>query len=216
MFAEVFAQLAEQFRVFGELFHQDLARAVEYGFAVSKTCFGIKEFLGFLFRREQRIFQQGQSQRFDTGFACDLRLGPAFLLVRQVQVFQALFGFGIHHFSTQFRRQLALIVDAGNDGAASVFEIAQVGQAFFQVAQLGVVQPIGRFLAVARDERDGCPFVKQCNGGVNLGRADAEFGGNTMFNRWEHGCGAAANLGCGLCAIQGKITTAVVWCSMIR
>ena len=139
--------------------------------------------------------EQRHGQRLDAGFAGDLRLGAALLLVGQVEVFEALLGFGIADLGLQFRRQLALFVDAGQDGRAPLFEFAQVGQAFFEVAQLGVVEAVGRFLAVARDEGHGGAFVEQGDGGVDLGRADAEFDGDAVFDGWQHGCGSAAKGG---------------------
>ena len=195
VFAEVGAQPAEQFGILGELFHEDLAGAVEHGLGVGKTGLGVEVFFGFVVRRQVRVFKQAEGERLDAGFAGDLRLGAALLLVGQVEVFEALLGFGIADLGLEFRRQLALFIDAGEDRGAPLFEVAQVGQAFFEIAQLGVVEAIGRFLAVARDEGHGGAFVEQGDGGVDLGRADAEFGGNAVFDGWQHGCGSAAKTG---------------------
>ena len=134
MFAEVGAQAAEQFGIFGEFFHEDLAGAVEHGLGVGKTGLGVDELFSFLVRRQVRIFEQAEGERLDTGFAGDLRLGAALLLVRQIKVFETLLGFGIADLGLEFRRQLALFVDAGEDGGTPLLKVAQVGQAFFEVA----------------------------------------------------------------------------------
>src|SRR3546814_349583 len=78
----------------------------------------------------------------------------------------------------QFVAQLALLVDAGEDRGAPVFQLAQVCQACFEVAQLGVVEAAGDFLAVARDERHGRAFVEQRDGGFDLGGAGADLVGD--------------------------------------
>lgn len=88
-------------------------------------------------------------------------------------------------------RQLALLVDAGEDGGAAFLEFAQVGQALLQIAQPGVVEFAGRFLAIAGDEGHGGAFVEQGDGGDDLRRTDAEFDGDAVFDGCEHGCGVA-------------------------
>ena len=75
----------------------------------------------------------------------------------------------------QFRRQLALLLDRGQDRRAALFQFAQIAQALFQQAQLDVVQAAGRFLAVAGDEGHGGAFVQQGDGGGDLGRFGGKF-----------------------------------------
>ena len=113
-----------------------------------------------------------------SGFARDLRLGAALGLVRQVQVFQARLRIGAEDLGTQFVAELALFVDARQHGGAPVLEFAQVGQARFEVAQLGVVETAGDFLAVARDERNGGAFVEQSDGSLGLGGLRADLSGD--------------------------------------
>ena len=195
VFLQVVAQRLQQLRVFGELFHQDLAGAVEHGLGVGEAGVGVEVFFGFVVRRQLRVVEQCQRQRLDAGFAGDLGLGPAFLLVRQVKVFETLLGFGIFDHRPQFRRQLALFLDAGENGAATVFEFAQVAETLFQVAQLRVVEFAGDFLPVAGDEGHGGAFVEELDGGLDLGGADIEFDGDAVFDGSEHGCGSAAKRG---------------------
>src|SRR5690606_39747835 len=107
---------------------------------------------------------------------CSSDLGAALGLVGRVQVFQALLGIGGGNLLLQLGRQLALLGDRIQDGAASLFELAQVAQPHFQVAQHGVVQAAGGLFAVAGDEGHRGAVVEQFYGGGHLGGAGAEFG----------------------------------------
>jgi hypothetical protein len=127
---------------------------------VSKTGINVEKFFGFVFRRQIWVGEQGQCQRLNASFTGYLRLGTAFLLVGQIQVFKTLLGFGIADLGFQFLGQFALFFDAAQDGCPPVFEIAQIGQALFEVAQLSIVEAIGGFLAVARDKRHGSAFIQ--------------------------------------------------------
>jgi len=90
------------------------------------------------------------------------------LLEGQVKVFEALFGFGVFDGVAERRVELALLVDAGNHGGAAFFEFAQVAEAFFEVAQLGVVEGAGDFLAVAGNKGHRCAFVQKLDRRRNL------------------------------------------------
>jgi hypothetical protein len=112
------------------------------------------------------------------GFAGDHALGAALGLEGQVQVFQLLLGGRGLDGGAQFRRQLALLVDALEHRGAAVFQLAQVGQAGLQLAQLDVVQAVGGLLAVAGDEGHGGAAVEQVDGGLDLGRPGLQLGGD--------------------------------------
>ncbi|MNJ65492.1 hypothetical protein D3C77_615070 [compost metagenome] len=107
-----------------------------------------------------RVVQQAIGQLAQAGFQGDLTLGAALLLVRQVQVFEAGLGIGQFDFAGQLRGQLALLFDAGKDADTPVVQLAQVAQALFQVAQLGVIQATGDFFPVTGDKRYGRTFIK--------------------------------------------------------
>jgi hypothetical protein len=151
---------------------------------------------GFHFRRQPGVGQQGLGERGQAGFASDLCLAAPFRLVGQVKVFEALLGVGGVDAGGQFGRQLALFLDRGEDAAAPVFHFAQVGQALVEQAQLDVVKAAGHLLAVAGDERYGCPFVEQAGGSEHLLRAAADLLGDFLGNgargfwcgRWRHRC----------------------------
>ncbi|MCY1425181.1 hypothetical protein D9M71_409640 [compost metagenome] len=107
-----------------------------------------------------RIAQQAVGEFAQAGFQGNLALGAALLLVRQVQVFEAGLGVGEFDFAGQFRRQLALFLDTGQDADAPFVEFAQVAQALFEMAQLGVIEATGHFFAVTRDKRHRGAFIK--------------------------------------------------------
>jgi hypothetical protein len=115
-------------------------------------------------RAQRRVTEQRVGQRLQPGLAGDLCLGAALLLVGQVEVFEALLVVG-GSIASEFRRQLALLVDRRQDGGAAVFQFAQVAQAVFEIAQLRVVEVVGDFLAVAGDEGHGGALVEQLHGG---------------------------------------------------
>ena len=168
------AQLADQHRVFGPAFAEQVAHAVEHGVSVGETGGGqgglsaficIREGCGLGGRVQRGVGKQLVGQRFQTGFAGDHAFGAALLLVGQVQVFQLLLGRRGVDQQAQFRRQLALLVDALQHRLAAVFQFADVGQPGFQFTQLDVVQAVRRFFAVAGDEGNGGAAVEQFNGG---------------------------------------------------
>ncbi len=61
-----------------------------------------------------------------------------------------------------------------DDRGAPILELAQVGQALVERAQLRVVEPAGGFLAIAGDEGHGGLVVEQRDRGVDLGHTNAE------------------------------------------
>lgn len=121
-------------------------------------------------------------ERLETGFAGDLRARAPLGLVRQIEVFQHLLAVGAFDGAAQFVGELALLVDALQDGRAAIFEFAQVEQALFERAQLRVVEIAGDFLAIPGDERDSRAFVEKLHGGGDLARLHGEFGGNALYD----------------------------------
>ena len=157
---EVVAQLVQQAGVFGEAFHQDVLGAFQGRLHVRHAFFAVDEARGFAFRIQHRVVEQAIRQLAEAGFQGDLALGAALLLVRQVKVFEAGLGVGQLDIAGQFRGQLALLLDAGEDADTPFVEFSQVAQALFQVTQLDVIQAAGHFLAVARDEGHGGAFIE--------------------------------------------------------
>ena len=82
-----------------------------------------------------------------------------------------------------------MLFNGGQDRRAAVFQLAQVQQALFQVAQLRVVQVVRHLLTVTCDEGHGGTFVQQLHGGGNLMRLDRQFNGNAGDDLLQHGIG---------------------------
>jgi bisphosphoglycerate-independent phosphoglycerate mutase (AlkP superfamily) len=76
--------------------------------------------------------------------------------------------------------QLALLGDGRQHRGAPVLQLAQITQARLKVAQLGVVQTSGGFLAVTRDKRHRRTFVEQAYRSQYLVGACADFVGDAL------------------------------------
>ncbi len=174
------AQLTDQRGIFAPALHQDRACTFQRSLGVGHALVGVDKGSREDLRVLRRVGQQAISQRFQTGLAGDLGAGTALGLVRQVQVFQPALGVGGQDVVAQVVAELALLADAGQHRRATVFQFAQVGQAHFQVAQLGVVQAPGHFLAVARDERNAGALVEQADGGTYLGGLGTDLVGDGL------------------------------------
>ena len=174
------AQFAQQRRILAPALDQDRARALQRGLGVGHALVGVDERRGERFGHLRGIGEQAIGQWLQPGLARDLRAGAALLLVRQVQVLQPRLAVGGLDLGAQFVGQLALLVDARQDRGAALLHLAQVGQAHFEVAQLGVVEAAGDFLAVARDERHGRALVEQADGGDHLRGLRADLPGDGL------------------------------------
>ena len=82
--------------------------------------------------------------------------------------------------------ELALLADRIEDRPAPVFELAQIGEARLQRAQLRVVERAGRLLPVAGDERHGRTFVQKPDRGGDLSGLDVQLLGDA-FGDGFHG-----------------------------
>ncbi len=182
MSPEMVAQLADQFGIFGEAFHQNLARAVERRSTISDTVVGIDELGSFNLWIQRGIIEQRIGQRFQPRFDGDLRLGAALLFVGQIEIFEARFAVGEQQRLLERIGQLALLFDGTDNGDAAFFQLAQITKTFFEVTHLRVVQPARRFFAVTRDKRHRRPRVKQRDGSDDLRFARVEFLGNALFD----------------------------------
>ena len=160
-----------------------IARAPSSAAATSATCLlGIDERRGHDLRIVLRLRQQQFGQRREAGLPGDLGLGAALRLERQIDVFQASLAVGGQDRGFQRGIELALLADRIEDRGAALLELAQIGQALFQLAQLRVVERAGRLLAVARNERHRCAAVEQRNRRLDLLLAHAELFGDLSMN----------------------------------
>ena len=126
--------------------------------------------------------QQQLGERLQPGLLCNLGLCAALRLERKIDVLQA--ALAVRREDRRFERgvQLALLANRIEDGGATLLELAQIGQALFQRAQLRVVESAGRFLAVARNERHRGATVEQRDRRLDLLFADAEFFGDLSID----------------------------------
>ena len=174
--AHVIAQAAQKARVFGQAFGQDVARAFQ-------RSFGVGEDFGEVALRQRRgvrapVGKDGIQQGLQARLARDHRLGAALGLVGQVDVFQFGLGGGPGDRLGQGVGQFALVGDRRQDRRAPRLKLAQVGQAFLQLAQLSVVETAGRLFAVAGDEGDGRAAVQKFHRRADLLRGGPDFGGD--------------------------------------
>ncbi len=191
MAPHIFAQRADQVGILGEALHQDLHRAVERGLCIRHAFVGVDESQGLAFRRARRVAQQQVGERFQPRFARDLGLGAALGLERQIEIFQPRLGIRRLDLLAHRRRQLALLVDALEDRGAAILHLAQVFEPLVERAQLYVVKPAGRLLAVARHERHRRSAIEQVDGGDDLRLAHVQFlrdAGSNGWNRQRNTC----------------------------
>ena len=102
-------------------------------------------------------------------------LGP----IGQIQVLQLRQGGGGLDGGPELRRQLALAVDALEDGLPALLQTPQVLQAGLQGPQGAVVHGAVELLAVAGDEGDGVPLVDELNDVFNVLGAPVQFPGQS-------------------------------------
>ena len=132
------AQAPHQLGVLGEALHEDLLGAVQGRLgvldggdvAVRGTQVASRLGLG----SEARVGEQRLGQGLEPGLAGDLRLGTPLLLVRKVEVFEALLGVGGTDAGGQGVGELALLVDGGEHRLAALLELAQVGESLMELA----------------------------------------------------------------------------------
>ncbi|CPW61320.1 Uncharacterised protein [Mycobacteroides abscessus] len=170
---ELGAGSAHQLSVLGRPFDENVAGTVQGGVGIGDALG--EELGGHHIRHQVRVGQQAVGQRFQSGFARDLRLGAPLGLVRQVDVLDPRLGVGREQRGLQFVGQLALLLDRGQHRGTALIEFSQVAQPFFQFTQLAVVQAAGDFFAITRNERDRRALVKQPHGGRDLGLGHGQF-----------------------------------------
>ncbi len=180
------AQAADEVGVLGEALDQDGPRALQRGGGVRDALLGVDEGRRGRLRVDRGVGEQPVGERLQPRLPGDLRLGAALGLVREVDVLQARLGVGRHDLRFQRLVELALGADRLQDRRAPLLQLAQVAQPVFERAQLRVVEHLGRFLAVAGDERHGGAAVEQLDGRLHLALAHAELIGDLLMNGDRH------------------------------
>ena len=80
--------------------------------------------------------------------------------------------------AAQYVGEFALLFDRSQNRRAPQLQFTQIQEAFFQRAQVRIVQVAGGLLAIACDKRHGRPFVEQGDRGPDLMGPHAEFLGD--------------------------------------
>ncbi len=197
MFLHVIAQALQQAGVFCEAFHQYLPCAIQRSFRVGHTRIftllgaesGSQVFGGFFFRLQRRVCKQRIGQCFQSRLTRNLRTGSAFYFVGKIQIFQMRLVCRMRYRIQQLRRHLVLGGYRRDDDRTARLQFAQIIQAFIEQSQLDVVKTAGGFLAIARDERDGRPFVQHLNSSSDLCGFCSEFNRESLFYGRQHGVG---------------------------
>ena len=89
--------------------------------------------------------------------------------------------------------ELALLLDGLEHHGLAVLEFAQVGEAFFDGAQLAVVEAAGGLLAVAGDEGHGVALVEELHGGGDVRLIHPEFAGDGGLDHSGESSGPATD-----------------------
>ena len=164
------AQGADQTRILAHALDEDGARTLQRGLDVAMPLAASTYFGGFRHRIERRIGDERIGQRLQARLARGLRLGAPLRLVGRIQVFQLDLGSGRGNGRAELRRQLALLLDAGQHRLAALLQLLQIAEPLLQLAQLRVIEPAGPLLAIARDERHGRALGQQFDHGRHLAR----------------------------------------------
>jgi hypothetical protein len=136
-------------------------------------------------RIQRGVGKQLVGQRLDAEFLGNLALGAALLLEGQVNVLQLLLGRRTGNRQAQRIGQLALLVNGLEHRLAAVVQLAQIGQALVQRAQLRIVQTARGLLAVAGHKRNRGAAIEQLHCRAHLLRLDIQFLSN-LTNDFLH------------------------------
>ena len=157
--------------VLGDHFGDDVARAGEGGCGVGHFLLGIDEGGGFVDGLAAvGLLEDAQGERLEPALAGDGGARAALGLERQVEILERRLGLAGADLFFELGRELALLLDRGEDRLASLLELQQVGAALLDGADLHLVETAGRLFAVARDEGDGRPLGEQLDDSGNVAR----------------------------------------------
>ena len=150
---------ADQVGVDGHGFADDVAGALERRLHVLDLVGQVGQ--RRLRRYERAVGQDRLGERAEAALAGDFRSRAPFGLEGQIDVFQFRLRGDAGDLRRQLVGQLALAANRIEDRAAARVEFAEIDEAFRQKPQLRVVEPAGRLLAIARNERHGRAFIEQ-------------------------------------------------------
>ena len=150
--------------------------------------------LSFHFRQQKRFGQGAHChiidhasperirQRRQATLAGDHRTRAALGLVGEIEIFKRLLGVGGEQLRAKHVVKLSLLVNAFDDGCAPRFHFVQIFGALTYVAQLDFVESAGRFLAIARNERESGALCKERERAAHLLRRERKFSRDARDN----------------------------------
>ena len=186
---QTLTQATDQRGVLREALHQNLLGAIQRRLGIGHVLVGSDETGRLSLRLQRRVREQRIGQRLQPRFTRDLGLGTALLAIRQIKIFQALLAVGGQHIPLKRGAQLVLLGDRFEHDLTPLLQLTQIAQALFELTHLGVIEPAGGFLAVARDERHGRAAIQQLDGGGDLFFAHPKLTGQRLLNAASGGSG---------------------------
>jgi hypothetical protein len=178
-----FTHPAADHGVFGDLFGQDVTRTLQrrFGgghFARLAVGFGENELrrLGERGCIVECTIPQRLGERTEPAFARDHRTRAALRLERQIEIFERLLRVCRHDGGLERVIELALFIDALDDGRTTVFHLLQILGALTHVAELHFVEPARHFLAVSGNEGERGALGEEGKGPLHLLRVQRQFG----------------------------------------
>src|SRR5574344_1694866 len=147
--------------IVGELFREDVAGAGDRGLRIREALLFRKVDAGDVLGRVRRGFlgDDDTGDRLQSEFLRDGRARALLRLVRSVKVFEEGLVLARLDLSLELRRELALFLDALQDGFLAFLHFLEVFAAVLDVAEFNFIKGAGLGLAVARDERNGSALV---------------------------------------------------------
>ena len=162
--ASLFDLVAEVLAVFGvvcNFFGEDVCGTLEGGTRVGKALFFGQINACNFFCRVSGIFLSPHQagERFQTKFLCNRCASTLLRLERSVNIFEKSLVLASFDLSLEFRRELALFLDALEDRFLAVHKFLEVIATVADVAEFNFVQSSRLVLAVTGDKGDRAPLV---------------------------------------------------------
>ena len=160
------AEVLTEFRIVGHFFGQDVGSTLEGGLRVGQALFFGQVNAGDFFGGIAGIFlfPHQAGERLQAKFLGDGGAGTFLGFVGGVNIFEQRFIFAGLDLGLQFGGQLALFLDALEDGLLAVGQFLQVVPAVADVAEFNFVQGSRLVLAVTGDKGDSAPLIHKFQG----------------------------------------------------
>ena len=145
-----------------------------------------KGFLAFALRMVEFHVPELEGQGLIAFFTGHGSPRTAFGPVREIEVFHGLGIDLIFNGPAQVIRQLALFLDAGEDGRLALLQFREAEPVVPDGRHLHLVQGAGALLAVAADEGNGRPFLEEFDAMFYLPGSHFELTGNMVRVQFIH------------------------------